>query len=112
MKIRILLRPAADRDIADQADYLTQHQDLRTGLRFYRAAEETFQLLARQPEMGKQTDYQNSFLTGMRMFPVKRFPNHLVFYLKVDSGIEIIRVLHSARDIASLFKHGEEDSEL
>jgi toxin ParE1/3/4 len=110
VKIRILLRPAADRDLADQAEYLTQRQDLRTGLRFYRAAEETFQLLARQPEMGRRTDYQNSFLAGMRMFPVKRFPNHLVFYRRVDRGIEVIRLLHSARDIASRFEHEDEGS--
>jgi toxin ParE1/3/4 len=111
VKNRILLRPAAERDLSDQAEYLTQHQNLPTGLRFLRAAEETIRLLARQPEMGTRTECRSSFLEGMRMFPLKRFPNHLVFYRYMKSDIEIIRVLHGARDIESLFKHRAEDGE-
>jgi len=111
VKLRIILLPAADRDLADQAEYLTRHQSLQTGLRFYRAAEETFRLLASQPEMGKRAECRSPFLSGMRMFPLKRFPNHLVFYRRVENDIEIIRVLHGARDIEPLFQHEEEGGE-
>ncbi|MGH9446451.1 MAG: type II toxin-antitoxin system RelE/ParE family toxin [Terriglobia bacterium] len=104
MKRRILVRPAADRDLDDQAEYLTAHQNLEMGLRFYSAAEETFQLLATQPEMGRTTEYRSAFLTGMRMLPVKQFPKHLVFYRLLEDGIEVIRVLHGARDIEALFE--------
>jgi toxin ParE1/3/4 len=111
VKSRIILRPAADRDLIDQAEYLTTHQSLQTGLRFYRGAQETFRLLASQPEMGTRAECRSSFLYGMRMFPLKRFPNHLVFYRRVENGIEIIRVLHGARDIETLFMRGEEVGE-
>ena len=79
MKRRILVRPAADRDLDEQAEYLAAHRDLEMALRFYRAAEETFRLLATHPRMGKITQYQSPLLAGMRMFALKRFPNHLVF---------------------------------
>jgi toxin ParE1/3/4 len=111
VKCHILIRPAADRDIAGQAEYLTQHQSLQMGLRFYRATEETFLLLAGQTEMGKRTECRSSFLHGMRMFPLKRFPNHLIFYRLIENGIEIVRVLHGARDIETLFKHAAEGGE-
>ena len=32
-------------------------------------------------------------------FPVSRFKAHVVFYRPVAGGIEIVRVLHGARDI-------------
>ena len=106
MKRRIVVRPAADRDLDEQAEYFAAHRNLETGLRFYRAAEETFQLLASQPEMGKLGEYRSPFLTGMRMFSLKGFPKHLVFYQTLEHGIEIVRVLHGARDIESLFEAG------
>jgi toxin ParE1/3/4 len=39
----------------------------------------------------------------MRWFPVKGFPNYLVFYRPILRGIEVVRVLHGARDIAAQF---------
>ncbi len=108
MKSRIILRPAAGQDIVDQAEYLRRHQSLQTGLRFYRAADETFRLIASQPEIGTRAEFRSSFLRGVRMFPLKRFPNHLVFYRRVENDVEIIRILHGARDIESLFKREEQ----
>jgi toxin ParE1/3/4 len=104
VKRRLLIRPAAERDLDEQAEYLAAHQSLEMALRFYRDAEQTFRLLACQPNIGKVTAYRNPFLAGMRMFPLKRFSKHLVFYRPLESGIEIIRVLHGARDIESLFE--------
>lgn len=104
MKRRILIRPAADRDLAEQAEYLAAHRDVEMGLSLYRAAEETFELLALQSEMGRVTEYRSAFLVGVRMFPLKKFPKHLVFYRPLENGIEIIRVLHGARDIESPFE--------
>lgn len=103
MRRHVLVRPAAERDLDEQAEYLAIHRTVEVGVRFYRAAEKTFQLLASQPEMGKRAEYRSPLLSGMRMFPMKEFPKHLVFYCPVEDGIEIIRVLHGARDIESLW---------
>jgi toxin ParE1/3/4 len=37
------------------------------------------------------------------MFPVKGFKKHLIFYLPNHDSIEIVRLLHTARDIGELF---------
>ena len=39
----------------------------------------------------------------MRRWPVKDFENWLVFYLPKRDGVEIVRVLHGARDLDSIF---------
>jgi toxin ParE1/3/4 len=53
--------------------------------------------LCRFPGMGSQRD---ELRPELRSWPVG---NYLIFYKIVDDGIEIIRVLHGARDIPKLF---------
>jgi toxin ParE1/3/4 len=72
------------------------------GLRFYESAAETFRLLAVHPNLGRATQLSNPFLTGTRMFPLKNFDQHVVFYRPVQRGIEIIRVVHGSRDLEAL----------
>jgi plasmid stabilization system protein ParE len=40
------------------------------------------------------------------MRPIPDFPNHLIFYrpTTTDVGIEIVRVLHAARDIPRILE--------
>jgi plasmid stabilization system protein ParE len=40
------------------------------------------------------------------MMPVQGFPRYLIFYRSAEEGVEIVRVLHSSRDIGSLFEEG------
>ncbi|MGA2030454.1 MAG: type II toxin-antitoxin system RelE/ParE family toxin [Verrucomicrobiota bacterium] len=54
-------------------------------------------LLSRQPQMGRSRFELSPELRG---FPVG---NYLIFYRPVTDGIEVIRVLHGARDIPELF---------
>jgi toxin ParE1/3/4 len=42
----------------------------------------------------------------MRVWSIKGFENFLVFYRPVPGGVDIIRVLHGAQDIESLFSDG------
>ncbi|MEK7074381.1 MAG: type II toxin-antitoxin system RelE/ParE family toxin [Patescibacteria group bacterium] len=42
-------------------------------------------------------------LKDIRVVPVKDFERYFIFYRSVTEGIEIVRVLHGARDYASLF---------
>ena len=104
MKRTVVVRPAADLDLDQQAAYLVNHRDVRTAARFLGAARDTFELLNNHPEMGRVTEYRSRFLAGTRMFPLKGFPKHLVFYRPLESGIEVIRVIHGARDIETLFE--------
>jgi len=41
-------------------------------------------------------------LEGLRCFRIRGFENHFVFYRPHESGIEVVRVLHGARDLESI----------
>ena len=38
----------------------------------------------------------------LRYFPISKFRNHVVFYRPTSDGIEVVRVLHGARDLGSI----------
>jgi len=40
---------------------------------------------------------------GLRVWPIKAFENYLIFYQPTDAGIDVVRVIHAARDIEALF---------
>lgn len=73
-------------------------------LRFYRSAEQAFQLIARRPGIGRRIPYRNSLLAETRMSVMKGFPKHLIFYRISEDETEVIRVIHGARDIENLFQ--------
>ena len=58
------------------------------------------QLLAIQPQAGR---LRPELAPELRSFPVGRY---VVFYRPQDDGIEVVRVLHSARDIESIAEDG------
>ena len=60
------------------------------------------------PGMGVSREYGNPRLKGMRMWPVPGFKNYLIFYRATETELEVLRVLHGARDIESLFQPEEE----
>ena len=99
-KYRVL--PAADTDLDGQADYLAREASLETALRFYDAAHSTFEKMAQTPAIGERRDSANPRLAGLRVWWVEGFEKHLIFYRPTDDGVDIIRVLHGARDIDSV----------
>ncbi len=68
-------------------------------LRFLENIEVTLKLLAEYPSIGALFLSDISELHGLRTCRVKGFPNHFVFYLEHANAVEIVRILHGARDI-------------
>lgn len=91
--------PAADLDLEDQAAYLASQASLETALRFYDAASSSFAALAGMPGIGEPWPSANPRLSGLRVWRIRGFENHLIFYRPSDDGIDIVRVLHAARDL-------------
>jgi|SRR6516225_9480634 toxin ParE1/3/4 len=60
--------------------------------------DEKFRLLAGRPALGP---LREDLAAGLRMFPAGRY---LIFYRPAPDGIDVIRVLHSARDIPARFQ--------
>jgi toxin ParE1/3/4 len=99
---RYFLRPKADRDVDDQAEYLATHASPEVGHRFLMAAHETFALLANEPGMGWRSKLTHPQLSRMRVFRVSGFEKVLVLYLPYAEGIEILRVIHGSRNLHAL----------
>lgn len=95
---RIIKRPAAKLDLIKQADFIAQ-DNLEAALRFLDAAEETLAQLARLPRIGKSRKVRSQVFENVRQFPIKGFEKHLVFYRPIKDGIEVLRILHAARDL-------------
>jgi toxin ParE1/3/4 len=54
------------------------------------------------PGMGAHYDHDHPALAELPYFTVSRFPKYLIFYRAVSDGIQVVRVLHGARDMASI----------
>lgn len=103
MKPRIDWRPEARVDVEESAVFIGADAP-DVALRFVDAVEATVRRLAKNPALGQARDFERSELTELRYFAVKGFTKHLVFYRPLASGIEVVRVLHGARDLGALFE--------
>lgn len=100
---RVLTHLRARQDIADQVDFYALHDLVPdVALRFIDALEEGLQLLVEHPEAGSTCTFASKRLVGLRQWAIPGFPKHLIFYRPVEGGIEVVRVLHGARDLPGL----------
>jgi toxin ParE1/3/4 len=93
------------RDLADIFVYIGRTR-VESADRFLSEADATFQRLARSPGIGVRYAPDDPLFEGIRVFPVSRFKKYLIFYRPIEGGIEILRVLHGARDIQGLLADG------
>ena len=107
MTRKVIRREKAKSDIIELADYIAQ-DSLQAAEQFISAVETAFRFLSQTPAAGALRDYLNPSLTGLRMWPVRGFAKHLVFYRETPEGLEIVRVLHATRDIEGLFRAEDE----
>lgn len=94
---RYQIRPQAEVDLDGHARNIAR-DNLEAGLRLYGLAEETYQMLGDMPYMGAIYHTNKSELMGMRYIPIKEYSRYLVFYKPIDSGVDVIRVLHARMD--------------
>jgi toxin ParE1/3/4 len=95
--------PAADQDIEDLAHYIGLSNPRAAGS-FLESVTWTCNLLSGMPRAGRTYRDADSRLTGMRLHPVRDFPKHLIFYLPTGIGIEVVRVIHGARDLPTVLR--------
>jgi toxin ParE1/3/4 len=91
----ILRRPRAGEDLAEIWEYIAEDSEEQADA-FLAAIDRKFQVLADRPGMGRARD---ELAEGLRSFPVGKY---VVFYRPIPGGIEIIRVLHGARDMDAI----------
>jgi len=100
-------RPRARLDLLEQFIYFGEQEGIGLAERYLAAVDTTCLLLVDHPRSGVLYDSGIAKLKGLRRLPVKGFENYLLFYVPHRNGIDVIRVLHGARDIGSLFAKDE-----
>ncbi len=103
MSRQAIITPQARIDVLELADYIAR-DSLDAALRFLEAAEAEFVRLADMPGMGHARKFSSPLLSDVRSWAIPGFKNHLIFYRPIQSGIEVLRVLHGARDIEAQFE--------
>ena len=98
MTVRILRRLKAVEDAESTADHIAA-TSLKTAVRFLENTEATLMELAESPEVGSRFESAHPQLANLRFRCVKGFPNHFVFYIEHQDAIEVVRILHGARDL-------------
>jgi toxin ParE1/3/4 len=99
---RFTVRPLAWREINEQLDYLEEQDGLETAERFLDLLISSFEDLSRMPRMGVLCGFREPATRRLRRWPVKGFENWLIFYQPRRDGVEIVHVMHGARDIETL----------
>jgi len=88
----IVLQPRAKADISEIWEFIAEDSDDQADA-FIDLIDQKFQLLAQKSGLGRR---RKELAEGLRSFPVGRY---VIFYLPIPGGVQIVRVLHGARDI-------------
>ena len=91
---------AAEEDLSDVFAWIAQG-DIEVAENFLETAENTFQFIARNPGIGRD---RFELAVGLRSWRISNFENYLVFYRIQNETLQIVRVLHGARDLEKEFK--------
>jgi toxin ParE1/3/4 len=96
-KWTVNLSPRANKDLIDIWDYLACEASERVADRQLRQIEAGLEMLKSWPYSGRKRD---ELRAGMRSVPVHPY---VILYRVHAGAVEIYRILHGCRDIASIF---------
>lgn len=102
-KFRISLSNTAIADILEQSDWYETQADRNLAKRWEEAVTGTLLRIAQSPGTGSPCKFAAAELRGTCRMPVAGFAKHLIFYRLSESEILVLRVVHGARDLESLF---------
>jgi toxin ParE1/3/4 len=102
MNLPVLPLPAATADITELYYYFLEREE-NLGERFLECLSETYEMISNMPEMGELYRFRTPAMKDARIRSVKKFSHYLIFYRIETNRIEILRVLHGARDYDNLF---------
>ena len=98
----VIKRPRAKSDLVEIWDYIAEDSEARADA-FIERIDKKFCTLAQRPGMGRLRD---ELAVDLRSFPVGRY---VIFYRPLFNGVNIVRVLHSARDLNTDYFAEEDD---
>ena len=94
---RLRISPRASSDLIEIWIYIAD-DSVANADAFIDKLYQAIQVLARQPGSGR---HREELAPGIQSFP---FGRYIIFYRVVAGAVEIVRVLHGARDIENIFE--------
>jgi toxin ParE1/3/4 len=99
---RIIRAPAAESDALEIWSYIAEDNP-EAADRLIDRFDEIIRTISKQPELGRSVE---ELAPKLRFVPIG---SYLIFYRPSEDGVEIVRLLHGARDItAEFFRAGSE----
>jgi toxin ParE1/3/4 len=99
MKRAIRPREAVDHQLAEHYEYIAQDK-VEPAERFLVVAAESFERLAQWPEIGLPWKSNRPTHRGLRYYPMPApYRSYLIFYRSTEQTLDVIAVLHAARDL-------------
>ena len=103
-------RPTAIDDHDGVVDYYLEQSGNRLATRFSTALKDAFERISRNPGIGSRLVGDHCGLPGLRTWPIPNFP-YLVCYFDTSNDIDVLRILHGARDLDAVFADPPEDGD-
>ncbi|MEQ1730769.1 MAG: type II toxin-antitoxin system RelE/ParE family toxin [Vicinamibacterales bacterium] len=100
---RVRVRPKAQSDIDEAAEYYAAEATPDLARRFLKSVGRTLDRLGERPFLGARIEVIEPTLTGLRLWPVPAFEQHLVLYFASEGWVDVVRVVHSSRDSSTVF---------
>ncbi len=94
---RLVIAPRARADLIDIGRHIGAANPAAAD-RLIQRFGDTFERLSERPLSGRP---RADIRPNLRSVPIDRY---VIFYPPMENGVEIVRVLHSARDVAPLFE--------
>jgi toxin ParE1/3/4 len=98
-----ILDPCIETELEEIAFFIAKDNPA-AAINVLEAAERTFQLLADHPGIGKPRSTKNPRLRNLRVRSIQAFTKYLIFYRPIPSGIQVLHVYHSSRNIDVLLR--------
>jgi toxin ParE1/3/4 len=102
-KPRLVFSDATVADVLEQADWYRQHAGESLAMRWERAVTSAISHILRYPSSGSPCAFRSPELKNVRRTIIPKFPRHLLFYRFEADEVFVLRIVHGARDLESLF---------
>lgn len=99
----VTFNPVAITDLDEIISHLSE-DNLDAAANVRTAIFETAHIVGSHPGLGIRPRFSAPRFAGIRFIPTSNYPNYLVFYREGTEEIEILRILHGARNLPPLFE--------
>ena len=99
----VVFNPVAVDDLDEITSYIAQ-DNLAAANEVRQDILDTTERLALHPAIGIRPRFSAPRFAGIRFLPADHFPAYLLFYHELEEEIEVLRILHGARNLPPLFE--------